>query len=119
MMKLDHLKRYLELGKASVMIGAGFSKNAEMDSTVQMKDWNGLVFDFHKRLYSRDPEVKDLVFKSPIRLASLIEASLGRKELDELILNSLPDDRIFPGSLHKSLLKFSRAFKTLSLYFSI
>lgn len=35
---LDKLKRYLSVGKASVMVGCGFSLNAESDGTGQMRE---------------------------------------------------------------------------------
>lgn len=105
-MKLEHLKRFLNQGRASVMIGSGFSKNADMDDTVIMKDWNALGLEFYRRLYSKLPE-KNEIGLSPIRLASQIDASFGRYELDEMILNSLPDDKIYPGKLHKSLLQLN------------
>lgn len=101
-MKLDHIKRFLTQGNASVLVGAGFSKNAEMDASVCMKDWYSLGLDFYNRLYG---DVKDSINIDPIRLASQIDASFGRNELDEMILNSIPDDRVYPGELHKSLLK--------------
>lgn len=44
-MKLNQLRTFLELGKASVMVGAGFSKNAEMGEDVRMKDWGELCED--------------------------------------------------------------------------
>ena len=50
-MMLDHIKRYLDAGKASAFVGAGFSKNALMPDTVEMKDWNRLGFEYYKRLY--------------------------------------------------------------------
>lgn len=101
-MKLDHIKRFLTQGNASVLVGAGFSKNAEMDASVCMKDWYSLGLDFYNRLYG---DVKGSISIDPIRLASQIDASFGRNELDEMILNSIPDDRVYPGELHKSLLK--------------
>ena len=101
-MKLDHIKRFLTQGNASVLVGAGFSKNAEMDASVCMKDWYSLGLDFYNRLYG---DVRQSVSIDPIRLASQIDASFGRNELDEMILNSIPDDRVYPGELHKSLLK--------------
>lgn len=84
-MKLDHIKRFLTQGNASVLVGAGFSKNAEMDASVCMKDWYSLGLDFYNRLYG---DVKDSINIDPIRLASQIDASFGRNELDEMILNS-------------------------------
>jgi NAD-dependent SIR2 family protein deacetylase len=104
-MKLDHIKRFLNQGKASVMVGAGFSQNAEMDDTSMMKDWNRLAIDFYQRLYSKEPEDASLKFTTPMRLASLVESSFGRNELDELIISSLRDDCVRPGEIHISLLK--------------
>lgn len=101
-MKLDHIKRFLTQGNASVLVGAGFSKNAEMDASVCMKDWYSLGLDFYNRLYG---EITGSVSIDPIRLASQMDASFGRNELDEMILNSIPDERVYPGELHKSLLK--------------
>ena len=74
-MKLDNIRNYLSYGNASVMIGAGFSRNADMDETVSMKDWNSLAKVFYHKLYSKNPAGDDLVFKTPMRLASLIATS--------------------------------------------
>ena len=51
--KLAHLRRLLHEGKASVMVGAGFSKNAEKDTNVRVKDWNELSYDFFRKLYGK------------------------------------------------------------------
>lgn len=101
-MKLEHIKRFLNQEKASVLVGAGFSINAEKDENFIMKDWNSLGIDFYERLYSASPD--NMFGLSPIRLASQIDASFGRNELDEMIMDSLPDDSVNPGELHKSLL---------------
>ena len=104
-MAMEHIRRYLVDGKASVMVGAGFSKNAVKPDYVDMKDWNSLGKTFFRLLYSHDPQPYELEFKTPIRLASQVEASFGRNELDNLILRSLPDDAIAPGELHRNLLR--------------
>jgi NAD-dependent SIR2 family protein deacetylase len=102
-MKLDHIKRYLDAGKAAVFVGAGFSKNARMPEHAEMKDWNALGLDFYRKLYG-EPEVGSLMFQNPINLATQVEASFGRHELDSLIEQSLPDDVIVHSPLHVSLL---------------
>lgn len=103
--RLEQVKRFLHQGNASVMIGSGFSFNADMDDSVSMKDWNTLAKDIFIRLYSREPEQKDLSFKTPMRLASQLDSMFGRNALDELILSSLPDDRIIPGGVHKAMMR--------------
>lgn len=105
-MKLDHIKRYLDEGKAAAMIGAGFSKNARMPEVAEMKDWNALGIDFYKRLYG-EPKASDLLFQNPINLATQVEASFGRHELDNMIQQSLPDDAIVPSQLHVDLLNLA------------
>ncbi len=104
-MKLDHILRFLGSSqrKASIMVGAGFSLNANRDSSVEMKDWNGLGKMFYNCLFSRQPESTESI--DPIRLASQVEACFGKNELNELILQSLPDDKLTPGELHYQLVK--------------
>ena len=102
-MKLDYIKRYLDAGKAAVFVGAGFSKNARMPDHAEMKDWNALGLDFYRKLYG-EPEASSLMFQNPINLATQVEASFGRHELDSLIEQSLPDDVIVHSPLHVSLL---------------
>lgn len=102
-MKLDHIKRYLDEGKAAALIGAGFSKNAKIPEAAEMKDWNALGIEFYKRLYG-EPKLDSLKFQNPINLATQVEASFGRHELDNMIQQSLPDDVIVPSQLHVDLL---------------
>jgi hypothetical protein len=104
--KLERIRRFLNLGKASVMVGAGFSRNADVPSHVKVKLWTDLGQDIYCRLQGvAEPNDKELVFKTPMRLASQFEATFGRSELDNLIRDSIPDDRMYPGALHKQLLK--------------
>ena len=111
---MDHLKRYLEEDRAVALVGAGFSRNALMNETSCMRDWNMLGLDFYQKLYGFAPDPEKDMFLSPIRLASEVEASFGRFELDNLILQSLPDDVVMPSSLHEQLvsLKWRDIFTT-------
>lgn len=110
-MQLDNIKGYLNLqlgdhgvGSVSLMIGSGFSKNADRAIDVSMLDWNELGAQFYSKLYGKEPEDKDLKFTSPIKLASMIEAEFGHTVLDEIIQKSLPDERVFPNELYKDML---------------
>ncbi len=103
--KLERIRRYLHLGKASVMVGAGFSRNANAPSHVRIKQWNDLGEDIYCRLMSVDKvDHSKLEFKTPMRLASQFAVTFGRSELDNLIKESIPDDRMSPGTLHRQLL---------------
>ncbi len=112
--KLDRIRHFLNEGKASVMVGAGFSRNAEKEAHVEMKDWNSLSKDIYEQLYATSPSAEDLAFKTPMRLASLLAANVGRSGLDHVIKDSLPDDLISPGQLHYQLmsLKWHDVFTT-------
>lgn len=104
-MLLDKVKRFLNAGKASVMVGCGLSLNAENDGTGQMREWNALNLDLYRSLYCTDPEDGELEKLSPVRLASQVESVHGEHELDEIIMNALPDKSVYPGTIHKKLMK--------------
>lgn len=102
--RLEHIRRFVFTGQASVMVGAGFSKNGKTTDKAGMKDWNELAKIFYKKLYCQEPTDSDLKFVSPIRLASMIEATFGKKVLDELIENTLSPGNLKPSYLHEALL---------------
>ena len=104
-MKLDTIRLNLHKGMASCMVGAGFSKNAEMDSATYMKDWFELADDFYEALYREKPKDSDVRYRSVLKLASQVEASMGRPSLESMIQKSLPDERVNPGELHINLMK--------------
>lgn len=89
------------------MVGAGFSKNAEMGEDVRMRDWGELCEDFYAALYDSKPSDRDFRLKSALRLAQQIESTMGRTALDEIIKNALPNDSISPGYLHKLLVSLN------------
>ncbi|MDE7025453.1 MAG: SIR2 family protein [Paramuribaculum sp.] len=106
-MKLNQIRSFLDLRKASVMVGAGFSKNAAMGENVRMKDWSELCEDFYTALYDSKPSDRDFRLKSALRLAQQIESTMGRIALDEIIKNSLPNASISPGYLHELLVSLN------------
>lgn len=101
--KLEMIRRYLHMNKATVFVGAGFSLNAEIPEHVSMKTWPQLRQSFLERLYpnSKDEQAKNE--NDVIRLASLIEAQFGHQELDNILEQALPDALIQPGELHRGL----------------
>lgn len=104
--KLERIRRYLHLGKASVMVGAGFSRNADVPTHIKVMQWNDVGEDIYCRLQAVDKaEPKELIFKTPMRLASEFAAVNGRSELDNLIREAIPDDKMNPGGLHRQLLE--------------
>ena len=107
-LKLEHIRRYLKDGKASVMVGAGFSKNAKKSASVKVKDWNELTEDFLNRIYTAEERTElDLRYVSPLRIASQIEATYGRHELEDIIKSAIPDESLSPGMLHEALVNLN------------
>jgi hypothetical protein len=80
---------------AAVLVGAGFSRNAERihEGVPMPPDWKALTMALQTRLgYSADEH------KEPLRIAEEFIASLGRTALDSLVMELIPDDQWLPGS---------------------
>ncbi len=104
-----------EFGRAAIMVGAGFSRNA--DRSAPSASPFPVLQELASRMYealhstsgplSRDQEIKkaQATFGSgTLRLAREYEAAFGRPALDELLLKALPDENYLPGRLHRLLL---------------
>ena len=105
-MRLEQISMFLSQGKASVMVGAGFSKNAQQMEFAQMKDWGELTRIFYEQLFfGEDRKKNEIYLYEPLKLAQMYESSFGRNALDTLIQNSLHNESIVPGRLHKMLMK--------------
>ena len=91
-----------EYGNVSIMVGAGFSLNAEKLSKNSggFLVWNQLRDKMKEELYPYTNSDNQDVLK----LASEYEEVFGRLALEEFILSSLPDENYIPGKLHKLLL---------------
>jgi hypothetical protein len=103
-------------GRASIMVGSGFSLNAKPLSLAspEFPIWSGLTAEFAKRLYEKNvgkqaPEefIKKQIAStsSALRLADEFESVFGREELDRVIKEAIPDQHNDPGDLHRLLLK--------------
>lgn len=91
--------------RASVMVGAGFSKNAEKITQTDKKflDWNALGDVFFEKVNGHKPG-KENQYLNVLKLAEEVEAAYGRTVLNQLIRDSLPDDEYVPSELHEKLL---------------
>ena len=110
-MYLEEISEHLEKGRAVVMVGAGFSKNAVKTATTDkyFLNWNELGDVFYKKIYGRTPKKGQEHYLDPIKLASIVESVFGRPVLDQLLLDHLPDEEYSPGELHKQLLSLNWA----------
>ncbi|WP_176159310.1 SIR2 family protein [Prosthecobacter debontii] len=111
---LDYISRYLSQGKAVVVVGAGFSKNAQPKlrrdgataMTVKMPDWNELVRRMAEELHPRDPAALERCLNSGhLQVAQQYEANEGPEALKSFIKQALHAVRVEPGELHHQLLK--------------
>lgn len=103
-------------GSTSVMVGAGFSKNAiSIAENTVSPNWEELAKTMYESLYpcpdngdEREKweklSVKKTSGKNVLKLAEEYKVAFGRNKLDKFIEDSIEDDKIIPGDLHVKLL---------------
>ncbi|MEI3892477.1 MULTISPECIES: SIR2 family protein [Bacillus] len=89
--------------RVSLMVGAGFSLNAEKieESMEGMAVWN----DLKRRLIQDLSHHKDIEEKDVLEIGQIYVKEYGRSSLDEILKKAIPDDNYEPNELHKNLLK--------------
>lgn len=116
---INHIIRHLwngrEYGNAAVMVGAGFSRNAEKitPTASSFPTWNDLGEKMYLHLYPQGQQ-DDIAYKQNmirtisgggvIKLALEYEKALSRSSLDNLLRSEIPDLHYKPGRLHELLL---------------
>lgn len=102
------------LGRASVMVGAGFSRNADPLSPGMslFPLWRELTRAMATDLYPLSVDAN--ANKDTLRLATEYESVFGRDALNSLIVKGVPDTDYKPGLLHRMLvsLPWSDIFTT-------
>ncbi len=95
----------LSANHAAVMIGAGFSKNADKISSTDkwFKNWNELSDMFYDTIYGDGGPGKE--YNSSLRLAQEVEITLGRPKLEDIIKNSIPDKEYGPSEVYTKLME--------------
>ena len=108
---IQEIAEKMAQGRATAMIGSGFSKNAREYRYTEKSflDWNQLGDIFYKKLHGKFPNEEEhpCYYQNILKLASKIEQSFGRTTLDKLLLDNLPDEEYEPSDLHESLLKLN------------
>lgn len=96
-----------QIGQVSIMVGAGFSLNADeiSDNGQRFLLWNELISTMKNDLYPYNENNINSATSEALKLASEYELVFGRQALDELLLKSLPDNNYIPGELHKMLME--------------
>ena len=102
---LDEIADRLWSDSAAVMVGAGFSQNAQPVGSVSASfpSWQKLGDDFYTKLYGKPPG-KESRYLSLLRLAEQFQAAFGRPALDRMLLRAIPDLLFEPSRLHSRLL---------------
>lgn len=106
-------------GGASLMIGAGFSKNAEGIGTRKTPpDWSELAMAMYDELYPKPSNVEKIKSweeqriiktsgKNTLHLAEEYIAFFDRNKMNTLIEKNVADEMFIPGELHKRLLRLN------------
>ena len=102
---LTEIAERLFSGHAAVMIGSGFSRNAQPQggSSPQFPDWSELGDLFYEKLHHKRPDAEAKYLSVPT-LANEVEAVLGRPALDRIVSSAIPDQDHEPAALHIALL---------------
>ena len=102
---LNEIAERLFSGHAAVMIGSGFSRNAQprSGSSRELPDWSGLGELLSEKLHHKRPDAVAKHLNVPA-LASEVEATLGRPALNRILNSAIPDEDHEPAELHIALL---------------
>lgn len=102
---LQRIAERLWNGHASVFVGAGFSKNAQLaPGGVLPPNWDELGNLFFEKTRKHKPKKSDLAYANVLRLAEDVENMYGKAELTNLIRDSINDDKLLPSDMHLRLL---------------
>ena len=106
-------------GAASVMVGAGFSKNADVvDDELSAPNWEELAVSMFEALYQKPKDevemknwqiqkIKKTSGKNVLKLAEEYKSVFGRNKLNKFIELNINDDMYIPGDPHKKLLSLN------------
>ena len=99
-----------EGGRASVMVGAGFSRNAvnELGQAVTVPAWSGIALAMQEKLYGANDECcgsrAEISADRSLALAQEYEIAFGRDDLHRFLKEQINDEAMWPGNAHKRLL---------------
>ena len=105
---MDYIKEIadaMSANHAAVMVGAGFSKNADKISSTDkwFKNWNELSDMFYDTVYGKGGPGKE--YNSSLRLAQEVEITVGRPKLEKILKDAVPDEYYGPSKVHIKLME--------------
>lgn len=91
---------------AAVMVGAGFSRNADKKYSTNREflDWKKLSDLFYDKLYE-DGAGPGKMYASSLGLAEQVERLMGRPVLEEILHQAVPDEDYIPSELFRKLME--------------
>lgn len=91
---------------AALMVGSGFSKNAEKMAVTEkwFMNWKELSDVFYDALYG-DVEVPGKEYNSSLRMAQEVEIMYGRPKLEKILKDAVPDLEYAPSDLYVKLME--------------
>lgn len=107
------LKNPNMFGAASLMIGAGFSKNAIRlnDDKKQMPNWSELAEEMYDELFPGEEKSKNKIEecagRNMLTLAQKYEVAFDKKTLNNFIEREIDDKSYRPGELHRKILELN------------
>lgn len=109
LLHIENIKKQLSLGQASLMVGAGFSLNADRknSATPLPPDWNKLSDAFIQELYgtfSEEYQKRMRQSKNVLQLAQEYDSTFLRSKLNILVRSLIRDTELFPNELYKKML---------------
>ena len=102
------ISKQLWSGHAAIMIGAGFSKNAQKNESTKKNfpNWNELGDIFYQKIHGKLPTKEK--YLNTLKLADEVQAAFGRNSLDQILKDAIPDNEYQPSLLHEKTVKFGQ-----------
>lgn len=106
---MDYIREIAEAmsaDHAALMVGAGFSKNADKISSTDkyFRKWNELADIFYETLYG-EKEEPGKEYNNPLRLAQEVEITVGRPKLEKILKIAIPDEEYGPSEVYTKLME--------------
>lgn len=102
---MNEIAEALANHNAAIMVGAGFSKNAEKigDTEKEFLDWIRLSNLFYEKIYG-DNTFPGKEYCNSLRLAQETEIMIGRPGIEKILKYAVPDDDYAPSELYLKLM---------------
>ena len=91
----DAVRRALENGNAAIMVGAGFSKNAENGD--QLATWYEVAQELWRELNPNKGELREFSTSMVAQLGEQYARVFSKPALEDLLKRLIPDDSVSPG----------------------